>query len=123
MTPLINFVSLGIFTLALAAGQLLFKRVALSIIGQPPAAGLLSLFRHPALYTALAIYGASTLLWIWILSRVPLMQAYPWAAAGVAIVPLIGWYAFGERVAPIFWLGVVLILAGILLTQYGALTE
>jgi drug/metabolite transporter (DMT)-like permease len=51
------------------------------------------------------------------------MQAYPWVAANMAIVPLIGWFAFGERVTPVFWLGVVLILAGILLTQLATRTS
>ena len=77
--------------------------------------------RDPVLYGALTLYGFATLLWIWILSRVPLSQAYPWIAVGTAIVPLLGWYLFDERVAPVFWVGVALIIAGILLVQYGSL--
>jgi hypothetical protein len=52
-------------------------------------------------YAALALYGFSTLLWIWILSRASLMQAYPWVAANMAIVRSIGWLAFGGRVTPV----------------------
>jgi drug/metabolite transporter (DMT)-like permease len=113
-----RFSSLAVFALTLAAGQALFKQVALVIRNQPFVDGLILVMREPVLYAALALYGFSTLLWIWILSRVSLMQAYPWVAANMAIVPLIGWFAFGERVTPVFWLGVVLILAGILLTQF-----
>jgi multidrug transporter EmrE-like cation transporter len=111
---LVNFVSLLIFTSSLAIGQVMFKQVGLAI----RADGLLSLFCQPALYAALGIYGFSTILWIWILSRISLSQAYPWVAAGMAIVPLSGWYVFGERVDPLFWVGVGLILAGIMITQY-----
>ena len=30
----------------------------------------------------------------------------------------IGWYVFGERVGPLFWLEVSLIRTGIMITQY-----
>ena len=36
----------------------------------------------------------------------------------VVIVPIMGWYRFGERTAPSFWFGVAFIALGILLTQY-----
>jgi multidrug transporter EmrE-like cation transporter len=114
---LFRVASLAVFTLFLAGGQIFFKQVGLAVRNQPILAALLSIARQPALYAALTLYGLSTFLWIWILSRVPLMQAYPWVAANVAIVPLIGWFGFGEQVTPAFWLGVVLIIAGILLTQ------
>jgi multidrug transporter EmrE-like cation transporter len=114
-----RYVSLTVFTLSLAAGQILFKHVGLAIRNQPFLDGLLLAARQPTLYAALALYGLSTVLWIWILSRVALMQAYPWVAANVAIVLLIGWFGFGERVYPVFWLGLVLILVGILLIQLG----
>ena len=115
---MVNTIALAIFTLTLSIGQLLFKQVGLSIRGLPMAEGLLSLARQPMLYAALTLYGFATLLWIWILSRVPLMQAYPWVSAGVVIVPLAGVYFFNERASPIFWLGVCLVVAGILITQY-----
>jgi multidrug transporter EmrE-like cation transporter len=96
----------------------MFERVGLAIRGRPLADGLVSLVCQPALYAALGIYGFSTILWIWILSRISLSQAYPWVAAGMAIVPLSGWYVFGERVDPLFWVGVALILVGTMITQY-----
>lgn len=112
-----NVLSLMLVTAMLAAGQLLFKQAGLAIRGRPIADGLLTLAAMPAFYMALAIYGVATLVWIWILSRVPLMQAYPWVAAGTVIVPLIGWGVFGERVEPIFWIGIALIMVGLSLTQ------
>lgn len=57
---------------------------------------------------------------IWILSRVPLSQAYPWVAVGLIVVLLLGWYLYGKRLARLFWVGFVLIMAGALLVQYGA---
>ena len=118
MESVINFVSLAILSTALAIGQVMFKRVGLAIRGQPPVDGLVSLLAKPAFYIVLIIYGFSTLLWVWILSRMPLSQAYPWVAVGMAIVPLLGWYVFGEQVRSLFWLGIVLIFIGIIITQY-----
>ena len=120
MTSLVNVVSLTGFVLALSAGQIMFKQLGLAIQGQSAIQGLLLLLRHPNLYIAVAIYGGATLLWIWILSRVPLIQAYPWVALCMVMVPLIGRYYFDERVGSIFWLGLAFILAGVLLTQFAS---
>jgi multidrug transporter EmrE-like cation transporter len=56
---------------------------------------------------ALLLYGGSTILWVWILSRLPLRQAYPWVALGSIFVPLGVRLWFGEIVKPVFWLGAV----------------
>ncbi len=117
---MINTVSLMVFTISLAFGQVLFKKIGLSVRGLPIRDGLLAAAREPALYAALTLYGAATLLWIWILSRVPLSRAYPWVSVGTAIVPFLGWYIYGERLSPVFWVGLVLIMAGILVIQFGA---
>ena len=104
----------------LASGQLLFKRLGLAMRGQSLLDGYWLILRMPSLYLALALYGVSTVLWIWILSRISLSRAYPWVAVGVVIVPLIGRYYFGEQLHPLFWVGVVLVFTGILLVQGAA---
>ncbi len=109
----IEYVSLSAFTLMLAAGQVLFKTIGLVLRREGMAVAL----RAPTLYAALTLYGAATLLWIWILSRVPLTRAYPWVSLGTILVPLAGWYWFDETVGVRFWLGVGLIVAGMALTQ------
>ena len=109
--------SLALFTVMLAGGQVMFKRVGLSLRGHAGVEAILLVLGDPSLYLALAIYGAATLLWIWILSRVTLIQAYPWVSLGMIIVPLLGWLLFGERVSSIFWLGVGFIIIGVGLTQ------
>jgi multidrug transporter EmrE-like cation transporter len=123
MVSLTNILSLAIFTAMLAVGQLLFKKVGLSISGQPLIEGLLMIARQPTLYVALTLYGMATALWIWILSRVPLAVAYPWVAVGVAIVPILGWWLFGERLNAIFWVGVGFVLVGIIITQYATISH
>ena len=113
-----NLVGLAVFAAVLAVGQLLFKKAGLSVRGLTLTEGLLNLAQLPAFYAAIALYALSSLLWVWLLSRVTLMQAYPWVAAGVIIVPLLSAAVYGERVNATYWLGTLLIVAGILVTQY-----
>ena len=119
MTPL-DIISLAVFTMMLAFGQVYFKSVGLILRDHSGIDAIALALRAPSLYLALILYGGATLLWIWILSRVTLSQAYPWVAVGMVVVPLLGWFVFGERVAPIFWLGVAFIVVGVGLTQYAA---
>jgi drug/metabolite transporter (DMT)-like permease len=113
-----NLIGLVIFTAVLATGQLLFKKAGLSMRGLPLRDGLLNLAQVPAFYAAIVLYTLSTFLWVWLLSRITLVQAYPWVATGVIIVPLLSMLIFGERVTSTYWLGAVLIVAGTILTQY-----
>ena len=122
MTPL-DTCSLALFTVMLACGQVFFKRVGLTLQGHSGVEAIRLVMREPSLYLALVLYAGATLLWIWILSRITLSQAYPWVAVGMVIVPMLGWLVFGERVAPAFWLGVAFIIIGVGLTQYAALPD
>jgi drug/metabolite transporter (DMT)-like permease len=115
----VNSILLATVTVLLSAGQLLFKRAGLAIQGHPLADGLWTLVALPSFYLALTLYGLATVIWIYVLSRVPLIEAYPWIAAATVAVPLIGWFYYGERVGPLFWVGLALIAAGLLLTQAG----
>jgi drug/metabolite transporter (DMT)-like permease len=105
----------------LAFGQVYFKRVGLTLRGHSGLEAITLVLQAQSLYFALILYGAATLLWIWILSRVNLSLAYPWVALGM-VMPLLGWLMFGERVGSMFWLGVAFIVVGVGLTQYTAST-
>lgn len=111
----LNVTSLLLFATMLAGGQALFKTVGLVLRADGMAAAL----RTPSLYGALVLYGGATVLWIWILSHMPLTRAYPWVSLGTVLVPLVGWYWFREPVGPVFWAGVMLIAIGLILTQLG----
>jgi multidrug transporter EmrE-like cation transporter len=113
MVGVVNTVSLAAFAIILAAGQLLFKKVGLAMRGRPFGDGLVAVAHEPALYAALTLYAGGTLLWIWLLSRIPLSRAYPWVAVALAIVSVASWYLFGERLGPMLLLGIALIGAGV----------
>jgi undecaprenyl phosphate-alpha-L-ara4N flippase subunit ArnE len=114
-----RYILLTTVVLFLSGGQFLFKGAGLAIQGRPLADGLWTLMMLPSLYTALALYGIATVIWIYILSFVPLIEAYPWIAVSTIAVPLIGLFYYGERVGVLFWVGMALIVAGLLLTQIG----
>jgi hypothetical protein len=86
---MVNTIALLLFTIILASGQLLFKKVGLSLRGRPPMEALSTVLSQPSIYAAGLLYGVATVLWIWILSRVPLSRAYPWVAVGIALVPML----------------------------------
>lgn len=120
---LVNGAGLIGFTFIMSIGQLLFKDVGVSIRGYPAITALLSLLVNKEFYAALFLYAAATLLWIWLLSRLPLSQAYPWSALAIVVVPILSMLFLGERLPSVFWLGIALICVGIYLTQYGFYTS
>jgi drug/metabolite transporter (DMT)-like permease len=115
-----DYVWLSVFVTMLTGGQLLFKQVGLAMHGKPFKDGVLAIATAPTLYVALTLYAAATLLWIWILSRVSLSQAYPWVALAMGMVPVLAAYVFHERVGNLYWLGIALVVLGVSLTQYAA---
>ena len=105
-----------VFALALPIGQVMFKWAAMrhaSLTGPI----FERLLQNPQLFGAFALYGACSVLWVYILTRVPLSLAYPVAILGSGLVPLLAWAAFRE---PIGWrmaAGYALMLTGLVLTQ------
>lgn len=106
-----HYLLLCSFSLIMAAGQMLFKLAANSSAGRPMPLALLNGW----LITAVALYGAATLLWFYILRSTPLSIAYPFAALSFVIVPLGAWAFFGETLSWRYSIGMLLIVAGILL--------
>ena len=63
-----------------------------------------------------ALFMGSTLLVVAALRSVQLSQLVSFAAGAYVLVPIGGHFIFGERLLPRFWLGVALIVGGILCT-------
>jgi small multidrug resistance pump len=54
------------------------------------------------------------------LRTVPLAIAYAiWSGAGIAIIALVGWLYYGERLSPLHLAGLAFILSGILILKLG----
>jgi len=103
------------FPCFIATGQILFKLTAAQVKGKPPGAALMAAVSHPVFYGALAVYVLGTLMWLWILGRYSLTIAYPFAAVALVAVPLLEVLFFGVHTSPPYWMGLLLIVSGVLL--------
>jgi drug/metabolite transporter (DMT)-like permease len=105
-----SLVALIFCVAALAGGQLLFKLVSVRLVS---GSDILTLATDWRLITALTVYASATLAWIWVLREVPLSRAYPFAALTYIIVPVGAAFFLNEGVSPIYWGGIALIIAGV----------
>lgn len=99
--------------IGIASGQILFKLTAASLskTGNVFAPQTLAW-----LAASLTLYGVMTLVWIWLLQKAELGRIYPLMALAFVIVPLGSHFFFGERFQPMYFVGVALIMLGIVIT-------
>ena len=110
--------TLGLYTLlcvlGISIGQLLFKKAAAAL---PATLSLMGFVQNGWLLAALALYGVTTVGWIWVLRHAPLHLAYPFMGLAFLIVPALAWVFLGE---PLHWrtlAGGALIIAGVALAS------
>lgn len=105
----------------LALGQLLFK-VGSNKISETTAFGFVtSVVTNPVLVLAVALYGVTILLWIYVLNKIPLSVAYPITGLAYIIVPVLSYYLLGEKLSPMLMIGSFFILIGISLVARSSL--
>ncbi len=68
---------------------------------------------------ALCIYGAATVLWVWVLRFIPLNVAYPVYALAFIIVPVASYFLLTEPIGLKHLLGGLLIVAGVFVIARG----
>lgn len=96
----------------IAAGQILFKLSAASLQRTGSffdASTLLTLF------SAFALYGLTTIAWVWVLQKIELGRAYPLMALAFVLVPTGSHIFLGERFQSQYFIGITLIVAGIII--------
>lgn len=101
------------FPVAIAAGQILFKRAAAQLGPASGASWVLDLALLPTMWLAMALYAGATLLWVRILTTVPLSRAYPFMALAFVLVPAAGYVFFNESITVRYAAGTLLIIAGV----------
>ncbi|HXQ99489.1 MAG TPA: 4-amino-4-deoxy-L-arabinose-phosphoundecaprenol flippase subunit ArnE [Pseudomonas sp.] len=77
--------------------------------------GIMTALRSGWLWAALACLGAGMLLWLLVLQRLDVGIAYPMLALNFVLITLTGRYLFSESVDRQHWLGVAMILIGVIL--------
>lgn len=108
-----NVIILVLYAFGMAVGQVLFKLSAdrtSSMAGDGFVKGLLG---NGYFLSAVVIYGALTVLWVWILTRIPLSRAYPFVALAFVFTPALAFLLFGESPNSWYFLGLGLILLGL----------
>lgn len=97
----------------IVAGQLLFKASALAwqAEGTPFGARPLMLFG-----IAVALFALASIGWVWALRRGDLGRLYPFMALAFVAVPLASHFTYGERFGIGYYVGVALIVAGVIIT-------
>lgn len=99
-------------TLLMVCGQMLFK---LGSAGKTisKATDIISLLFSPVILLALVLYAVTTLLWLYILSRVKISFAYPIQALAFPIVLIASALIFHEEIPVNRWIGVVIVVIGV----------
>lgn len=101
-------------TIALTVtGQAMQKQLAMDAHGQTSTGKLHYYLGRPLFWGAIASLAVAMLVWLVVLSRLPVSKAYPLLSANYVVMLVVarGW--FRERVPPARWLGAGLIVAGV----------
>ncbi len=94
----------------ISVGQVLFKLSAASL---SRTGSLFSLPTMTMLGSAFALYGLTTIAWVWVLQKIDLGRAYPLMALAFVMVPIGSHFFLGERFTPQYFVGVAVIMVGI----------
>ena len=112
-------ISLCLLCVALGStGQVLLRAASLQALranASGPAAWL-----NGTTAIALTLYVAGMVLWLWVLSRVPITQAFAFFGLGFVAVPLLAHRWLGDPLTPQVLAGGVVIMAGIVITNWPA---
>jgi multidrug transporter EmrE-like cation transporter len=74
---------------------------------------VLAVVTSPTVILGLATFGASAVVWLLVLSRIDVSQAYPFVALGIAITAAAGHLLLGEPLPALRIVGIAAILVGV----------
>lgn len=96
--------------IGLSVGQILFKMGAAALSS---GAVFFSIRVQAPILGAMAIYGVTSIAWVYILRNIELGRIYPIMALAFIVVPLGSYFVFGEKFNAQYVIGLVLIVLGI----------
>jgi len=99
--------------IGIAIGQMLFKASS-TLLSE--AGTLFSLRVLFPLGSAVALYGVTTIAWVWILQNAQLGKIYPLMALSFVFVPIGSYIFFDERFSLQYVIGIALIICGIVIS-------
>lgn len=106
---------LVLYAAGMTAGQLLFKSAAVRYAAATGDTGqrLIGLLQDFYFLSAIGLYAALAVFWVWVLSFTSLSRAYPFVALAFAFTPLLGGLLFGEVLTTRLFIGLLFILCGL----------
>lgn len=111
-----NLFLLILASVGLSAVAQMFLKLGVGAAGIAPgnslAATLSAYALSPYVILGLGLYGLGAIMWLFVLSRLPLTAAYPFVGLGFIATMVIGIAALGESVTPMRVAGTLLIAAG-----------
>jgi drug/metabolite transporter (DMT)-like permease len=81
---------------------------------------VLTVVRTPQIILGMAVFGLASAFWLVVLSRLPLSTAYPFAGLTYILVTAIAKVGLKEHVPGLRWVGILLIVGGIILVGRSA---
>lgn len=116
----LRLIALILFSVALSSGsQIVLKRAMMaegmqSVLKNGSVAEIaIEVASSPLVLAGLAFFGLSAVVWLFVLSRIPLSSAYPFVALGIFVTVLAGSIMFAEPITLAKGIGVGLIVFGI----------
>lgn len=107
-------------TCSTLGSQLLIKDAVVRIAARSPVPTgldwLAAVVLSPKVWAAVAVQGIGFLVWIVVVSRVKLGPAFAMSGAFFYVLLAgVSWWLYGERLAPVQWVGIALVSAGVLM--------
>tara|TARA_B100000686_G_C15783360_1_gene476092 strand:+ start:34 stop:405 length:372 start_codon:yes stop_codon:yes gene_type:complete len=80
----------------------------------------IAIILNPYIIGGFISYGASIILWLWVLSKVEVSLAYPFQALGYILVTILAWLIFHEEINILRIFALVFITIGLILLALSA---
>ncbi|MED4968198.1 EamA family transporter [Parageobacillus toebii] len=110
---LVNFVLILLNTFILVTGQFLWKYGMMKTTFKLDPLSIIKILFSPFIFSGLVMYGFATILWLFILSRVPLSIAYPVQSIAYVLAVFGAYFIFNEPLSPTKIIGAILIILGV----------
>ncbi|MDQ0161900.1 EamA family transporter [Aeribacillus alveayuensis] len=115
----INFILILANTLILVSGQFLWKfGIQKGSFSFKSLFSIFQMFLSPYIIGGLFLYGFATVLWLFILSRVPLSVAYPIQSLAYIFAVVGAYFIFNESITIYTILGCIFIMLGVSLIGF-----
>lgn len=109
-----NYLLIALNIVLLVAGQTLWKTGVAKLSLNNWVSAVTALF-SPWIFTGIVLYALATVVWIYLLSKMPISLLYPMQSLAYVATVIIAIFVFHEHVSAWRWAGVVVIMFGVAL--------